>query len=72
MPPLVSLIATITASVLKPSRLPSKYFATAMAKRVAVPTLAARMPTPRSSIRGAARKVIFVPTVKRYIPRTVG
>ena len=41
-------------------------------RAVAVPTLAARMPPPRSSMRGAARNVIFVPTVKRYIPRTVG
>ena len=72
MPPLVSLIATMTASVLRPMTLPSKSLATASAKIVAVATLADMMPKPRNSIFGAARTVIFVPTVKRYIPSTVG
>ena len=72
IPPLVSLMATITASVLRPSTLPSKYRATTSANSVAVPTFALRMPKPRRSIRGAARNVIFVPTVNRYIPSTVG
>src|SRR6267143_476667 len=54
MPPLVSLIATMTASVLRPSTLPPKNFATTIANSVAVPTLAAMMPNPRSNIFGAA------------------
>ena len=37
-----------------------------------MPTLADSRPKPRTSIRGAARMVIFVPTVKRYIPSIVG
>ncbi len=72
MPPLVSLMATITASVLRPRMSPPNQFATARAKSVAVPTFAVSRPIPRISIRGAARIVIFVPTVKRYIPSMVG
>src|SRR6267142_4270825 len=72
MPPLVSLIATITASVLRPIMLPSNILATASAKIVAVPTLATMIPSPRARILGAVVMVIFVPTVNRYIPRTVG
>ena len=72
MPPLVSLIATMTASVLRPIMLPSNNLATASAKMVAVPTLATMMPSPRANIFGAVVTVIFVPTVNRYMPRIVG
>ena len=72
MPPLVSLIATMTASVLRPRTCPPKTFATTSAKIVAVPTLAAMRPKPRSNIFGAALTVILVPTVNRYMPRIVG
>ena len=72
MPPLVSLIATITASVLTPSSSPPKAFSTASAHMVAVPTFASSRPKPRTIMRGAARSVIFVPTVKRYMPSKVG
>jgi hypothetical protein len=57
--------------VLRPSTNPPKNFATISANSVATLTFALMMPRPRSSIFGAARNVIFVPTVKRYIPRTV-
>jgi hypothetical protein len=60
------------ASVLSPRTLPSNHLATASAKIVAVPTLAAMMPNPRMNILGAVRMVIFVPTAKRYMPRIVG
>ncbi len=72
IPPFVSLIATINASVLKPNRLPSKIFATINAIPMATANFAAMMPKPRLSIRGAAFRVIFVPTVNRYMPSAVG
>ena len=72
MPPLVSLIATMTASVLRPIMLPLDNLATASAKMVAAATLATMMPSPRAKIFGAVVTVILVPTVNRYMPRIVG
>ena len=52
--------------------LPPKNLPTDTAISVAMPTLAAMMPKPRFSMRGAVRTVILVPTVNRYMPRMVG